>query len=219
MTNTGEVRRLLGEMANAAEEFGREEAARAVRAEQARLGAGAATVVVVGVKQRGKSSLINAIVERPGLLPVDADVATNVHLTVRHADEPVAHVFEDADEAGRVIRIDEIAEYGALDPATQVPRDPEVRHVEVGLPSPLLAEAVPDRHAGRRRARRGSHRPHFGGHRTRGRPTVRRERIGRVHRVGAPVPRPDHRPDLDGGLRTGPDRQVRRVAEDPGPKP
>ncbi|MBX6386424.1 MAG: dynamin family protein [Microbispora sp.] len=142
MTDTGEVRRLLGEVAEAAEEFGREEAARAVRAEQARLGAGAATVVVVGEKKRGKSSLINAIIDRPGLLPVDADVATNVHLTVRHAEEPVARVFDDAEDAGRAISIDDIAEYGALDPLTQTPRHPGVRHVEVGLPSPLLAEGL-----------------------------------------------------------------------------
>ncbi|MFC0863378.1 dynamin family protein [Sphaerimonospora cavernae] len=142
MTGTGEVRRLLGEVADAAEEFGREEAARAVRAEQARLGAGAATVVVVGEKKRGKSSLINAIVERPGLLPVDADVATNVHLTVRHAGEPVARVFDGPEESGRSISIDDIAEYGALDPLTQAPRHPGVRHVEAGLPSALLAEGL-----------------------------------------------------------------------------
>jgi len=142
MTGADTVRRLLDEVADAAERFGREDAARAVRAERKRLGAGVATVVVVGEKKRGKSSLINALVERPGLLPVDADVATNVHLTVRYADEPTARVFEEGGETGRPIAFDEIGEYGALDPATQAPRHRGVRQVEVGLPSPLLAEGL-----------------------------------------------------------------------------
>jgi ribosome biogenesis GTPase A len=37
------------------------------------------TIVVVGETKRGKSSLINALVNVPGLSPVDAQVATSTY--------------------------------------------------------------------------------------------------------------------------------------------
>jgi hypothetical protein len=45
------------------------------------------TVVVVGETNRGKSSLVNALVATPGLSPVDAGVATAVYLVLRHGPE------------------------------------------------------------------------------------------------------------------------------------
>jgi predicted GTPase len=45
------------------------------------------TVVTVGETNRGKSSLVNALLDRPGLSPVDADVATATYLVFGHADE------------------------------------------------------------------------------------------------------------------------------------
>jgi hypothetical protein len=44
----------------------------------------APTVVVVGETKRGKSSLVNALLARPGLSPVDADVATAAYLVFGH---------------------------------------------------------------------------------------------------------------------------------------
>ena len=43
-------------------------------------------VVACGDIKRGKSSLLNALLDRSDLLPVDADVATSVHLVIRHGE-------------------------------------------------------------------------------------------------------------------------------------
>jgi hypothetical protein len=45
------------------------------------------TVVVVGETNRGKSSLVNALLATPGLSPVDADTATATYLVFEHADD------------------------------------------------------------------------------------------------------------------------------------
>ncbi|WP_329788475.1 dynamin family protein [Lentzea sp. DG1S-22] len=42
------------------------------------------SVVIVGETNRGKSSLVNALLATPGLSPVDADVATSTYLVFQH---------------------------------------------------------------------------------------------------------------------------------------
>ena len=42
------------------------------------------SVVIVGETNRGKSSLVNALLSAPGLSPVDADVATSTYLVFQH---------------------------------------------------------------------------------------------------------------------------------------
>nr|BEK70574.1 hypothetical protein KPHV_78010 [Kitasatospora purpeofusca] len=118
---------------------------RRLRDEAARAVDGAATLVVVGEKKRGKSSTINSLVGVPDLLPVDADVATGVHIVVRYGEHPraVAHLRSegDAPEApprAEPIPLEGIAEYAAVDPRTGRPRRLDVHHVEVELPVPLL---------------------------------------------------------------------------------
>lgn len=113
-----------------------------IRAETARVNGGTANVVVVGEKKRGKSSLINALVGVPGLLPVEVDVATSVHLVVRHAPTPQAqaHLLDQSEP--QPITLAQLAEYAALDPLTQEPYRDDVRHVEVGVPSPLLDQGL-----------------------------------------------------------------------------
>ncbi len=58
-----------------------------------RLAAGQFYVVVCGEFKRGKSSLLNALVERPGLFPVDADVATSAVMRLRWGARDAATVF------------------------------------------------------------------------------------------------------------------------------
>lgn len=48
---------------------------------------GRPSAVVVGETNRGKSSLVNALVGQPGLSPVDAEVATATYLVFGHAEE------------------------------------------------------------------------------------------------------------------------------------
>ncbi len=57
-------------------------AAERLAAEARRREAGVSRVVVAGDINRGKTSLINALVDRPGLLPVDVDVTTAVPVAV-----------------------------------------------------------------------------------------------------------------------------------------
>jgi len=95
------------------------------------------TVVVVGETNRGKSSLVNALLATPGLSPVDAEVATSTYLVFQHGErwaaracypgvlEPVP--FDRAQLVNWVSAAHELPE-GELPP----------RYVEVDAPVPLL---------------------------------------------------------------------------------
>ncbi|WP_203980286.1 dynamin family protein [Planotetraspora silvatica] len=105
------------------------------------------TVVVVGEKNRGKSSLINALVGRRQLLPIDTDISTRVHVAVSYADEDQAVVYGSAFEDGKKeIKPAELPEYvdetAAVDPKTGEDRHPGVERVELGVASPLLSEGL-----------------------------------------------------------------------------
>lgn len=97
------------------------------------------TVVVVGEQKRGKSSLINALVGRPGLLPVDADVSTSAYLSISYGPHDRAVLIPDG---LREIGPDQIAEYGSIDPVTGVERHPEIVGIEVAIPEGLLADGI-----------------------------------------------------------------------------
>ena len=96
-------------------------------------------MVVAGDIKRGKISLINALVDRPGLLPVDADVATAVHLVLSHGEADHATATT-VDGERFAISFDQIREHASMqgDPDT-VGR---VATVEVQLDHPLLARGV-----------------------------------------------------------------------------
>ncbi|TYB45706.1 dynamin family protein [Actinomadura chibensis] len=136
------VRALCRDIADAVAALGdpatRDRTADAIRAESGRADAGAAGIVVVGEKKRGKSSLINALVGHPGLLPVEVDVATSVHLAVGYAPEPQAEAVLTGRPEPLRITLDEVAAYGALDPETGEESRDDVEHVRVGVPSPML---------------------------------------------------------------------------------
>ncbi|MHC1562972.1 dynamin family protein [Actinomycetospora sp. C-140] len=133
-----DVLRLVAEVRAAAEEDGETEAAAALDADVARVARASAAVVVVGEKKRGKSSLINALVGRTGLLPVDADVATCTHIVVSHGPDGASVVFGGGTE-GREVPLEGVAEYAALDPGARAPEHEDVSQVQVRVPAPLLA--------------------------------------------------------------------------------
>ncbi|MGO9725355.1 MAG: dynamin family protein [Streptosporangiaceae bacterium] len=66
-----------------------------------KLAAGQLVVVVCGEFKRGKSSLLNALVERPGLFPVDADIATSAVMTLRSGPRDAATVYFAETVAGK----------------------------------------------------------------------------------------------------------------------
>jgi hypothetical protein len=99
--------------------------------------AGPASVVVVGETNRGKSSLVNALLATPGLSPVDAEVATATYLVFRYGEEWDARAcyagsmspvpFDRSELVNWVSAAHELPE-GMLPP----------RYVEVDAPIPLL---------------------------------------------------------------------------------
>lgn len=106
------------------------------------------TVVIVGEKKRGKSSLVNALLRRPGLLPVDVDIATSCYIAVTYGAEPQATAFADEAPDGIAIAMEDIGRWASVDgnriPGTSPPepRHPGVTAVVVEVPEPLLASGL-----------------------------------------------------------------------------
>ena len=97
---------------------------------------GPTRVVVAGAANRGKSALVNALLGRPDLVPVDTDVATGVHVAIRHGERERAVVHRSGVEPLE-IGIAEIARYASerLNPGNAA----GVLVVEVEIPAPVLA--------------------------------------------------------------------------------
>ena len=81
-----------------------------------RLAAGKFYVVVCGEFKRGKSSLLNALVERPGLFPVDVDLATCAVATLQWAGVDHAAVFfasdpGEPDPPPKAVDLERVAEF------------------------------------------------------------------------------------------------------------
>ena len=129
---------LVAQVRAAAVEDDETDAAEALHGDVARVARATAAVVVVGEKKRGKSSLINALIGRPDLLPVDADVATCVHVIVSHGPDGVT-VVEGGGSVGREVPLEALAEYAALAPGARAPEHEDVSQVQVRVPAPLLA--------------------------------------------------------------------------------
>ncbi|UBU08839.1 dynamin family protein [Nonomuraea gerenzanensis] len=134
------LRELTTSVAALSEQAGLPEAAKRLCAERDVDGPPAATVVVVGETKRGKSSLINALVGRPGLLPVEADIATAVHITVRHAPEDgaLAHLVDGSEPLD--IGVAGIPAYASAEGNPGNAKG--VRSVTVGLDAALLGRGL-----------------------------------------------------------------------------
>lgn len=95
------------------------------------------SVVVVGETNRGKSSLVNALLATPGLSPVDADVATATYLVFDHAPEWAAQACYPGQLAPVGIPLDQLVRWVSVAhelPEGQLPP----RYVEVSGPVPIL---------------------------------------------------------------------------------
>ncbi len=94
-------------------------------------------VVVVGETNRGKSSLVNALLAMPGLSPVDADVATATYLVFDHAEAWGAQACYPGQLASVPIDLGQLINWVSAAhelPPGQIPP----RYVEVTGPVPLL---------------------------------------------------------------------------------
>jgi len=99
---------------------------------------GKPTVVVVGETKRGKSSLVNALLNTPGLSPVDAAVATSSYLVFQHAGQDGARALLPGSDHPVPISLDRLADWATV--TGQLPEGtPPPRVIEVDSTSPLLA--------------------------------------------------------------------------------
>jgi Dynamin family len=135
------VLRLANEVHGLARDAGRADLRAPLAGHAAHWTDAAATVVLAGAQKRGKSRLLNALVERPGLLPVDADIATHTQVTLRRGAVLRVTVRRASPTTG------EGAEEAEIDPAelaayASVSGDPEVLRtvssVDVTLDAPFL---------------------------------------------------------------------------------
>lgn len=101
-----------------------------------------AALVIVGETNRGKSSLINALLDLPALLPTDPEVTTNVHTIIRWADAPTAWVLLDPDDSDDVPAVRQqipIEDVSLWSSAKGNPSNAKgVQAVEIGVDHPLL---------------------------------------------------------------------------------
>ncbi|WP_018684328.1 dynamin family protein [Actinokineospora enzanensis] len=98
-------------------------------------------VVVVGETNRGKSSLVNAMIDRPGLSPVDADVATATYLLFGHAEQWEARACYPGQLAPVPVELDRLVNW--VSAAHDLPEgELPPRYVEVDGPVPLLEKLV-----------------------------------------------------------------------------
>ncbi|MGH3979795.1 MAG: dynamin family protein, partial [Pseudonocardiaceae bacterium] len=96
------------------------------------------TVVVVGETNRGKSSLVNALLATPGLSPVDADVATATYLVFHHDPAWQAWACYPGTAEPVAVPIEQLV--GWVSAAHELPegRFPP-RYLDIAGPVPLLA--------------------------------------------------------------------------------
>jgi hypothetical protein len=96
-------------------------------------------VLVAGEYKRGKSSLLNALLEQPGLFPVDVDIATSVPTTVTYGDIEDVTVHYSDGKTSPISRA-EIAQYVTEhgNPANSR----AVRSVEIRIPNSKLSDGL-----------------------------------------------------------------------------
>ena len=157
-----------------------------------------ARVVVAGAVKRGKSALVNALLGRPGLVPVDTDVATGIHVAVSYGERERAAVHIAGTEPRDRPRRDPGLRLGAAQS-----RQPARRAVRGG--GDPLAAPGPRRGAGGHARRRQRRRPPRGRHPRGARPRRRAGPRGRpeppADGAGAGLPRGGDPADRSGGLR------------------
>jgi hypothetical protein len=97
------------------------------------------SAVVVGETNRGKSSLVNALIGQSGLSPVDAEVATATYLVFGHAEEWQARACYPGQVAPVPIELPELINWVSAAhelPGGHIPP----RYVEIDGPSELLGK-------------------------------------------------------------------------------
>jgi hypothetical protein len=96
--------------------------------------------VIIGETNRGKSSLVNAILGMPDLSPVDAGVATATYLLFRYGDAPRAVVKFGSGFPDMAIPVNRVGEWATVEGEGD-PDLPPPRWIEISLPAEALRRA------------------------------------------------------------------------------
>jgi len=108
-----------------------------LNAELARPRTSKPVVVLAGEAKTGKSSLLNALLGRTGVSPVDADIATGARIVFQHAGQDAAAVHL-IDSAGMTpIPFEQIGEWATV--SGNPGNEKNVKSVAVALSAPILA--------------------------------------------------------------------------------
>lgn len=97
-------------------------------------------IVVCGEYKRGKSSLINALLETRDLCPVDVHVATSVVTSIGYADEEKVVVYLGDERTPKEIPRARISDYVTV--AGNEGTDKDARWLEIGLPAEQLSQGL-----------------------------------------------------------------------------
>ena len=140
---TQQVLKLANQVHGVVGRLGRHELAERLAAQADRWGEPSLTVIFAGDIKRGKSSLLNAVLGRTGLLPVDADVATAVHLVVRYGENEQVRVHrhgENGEVETEELGVDQLVDVASMKGSAA--RRDGVTEVEVLLPQPELERGL-----------------------------------------------------------------------------
>jgi hypothetical protein len=134
-----DVRALVQRVVASSQRFGRPDLSTAVLRGLERLDDVDIGIVVAGQTKSGKSALVNALLGRPQLSPIDHELATSVHVVVRYASPEFVRVLLH-DGAELTIPAAEIAEW--VTAGRNPGNEKGVSAVEVGIDHPLLQSGL-----------------------------------------------------------------------------
>jgi Dynamin family len=140
---TPQVLRLANRVHGVLREWGRPELGERIASEAEAWGQQQLVVVICGDIKRGKSSLLNALLDRSQLLPVDADVATSVHLSISYGDEfaiTATRIGDDGEPHRESVPLDELVDVASM--RGDAERRSGIVSVEIVAPHPLLERGI-----------------------------------------------------------------------------
>jgi GTP-binding protein EngB required for normal cell division len=97
-------------------------------------------VVFVGEFKRGKSSLLNALLGRRDVFPVDEDIATSIVTAVTYGDDEEAQVFIEGEEAPRSVALSAVRQF--VTESCNPHNTQRVRFVGIRFPFPALTRGL-----------------------------------------------------------------------------
>ena len=132
----GAAERQARQVISLLERLGQAPRAEAITAELGRRQSVTPVVVVAGEDKRGKSSLIDALLERPGVSPVGLEVVTSAPISFYFSETDRADVYWYGSDEPTAMAVDKACQVATVDGAAAAERS--VSGVRVGLPSPIL---------------------------------------------------------------------------------